>query len=101
VIVARELAAGIGTRTQILRANPPLIYALESIKNALGGWAALSRVGVTTSYVNYVKTRANIGTTDERHAPSDPAAVSSLSAPERRECMKRVRTVIERYASSL
>jgi hypothetical protein len=61
----------------------------------------LSRVGITTSYVNYVKTRANIGTTDERHAPRDPAAVSSLSAPERRECMSRVRTVIERYASSL
>jgi len=121
-IVERELATGRGTRTQVLRANPPLIdalehfiraillpgscipklyKALESIKNALGGWAALSKIGVTKSYVDYVKTRANLGTTDERHAPSDPGAVFSVSTQEKRECMSRVRTIIERYAGSL
>jgi hypothetical protein len=122
VIVERELANGNGIRTQALRANPPLIYAIEhfiravllpgncipelykaveSIKNALGSWADLSKIGVTKSYVDYVKNRANKGTTDERHAPSDPVAVSSVSTQETRECMSRVRTIIERFARSL
>ena len=122
VIVERELASGSGMRAQVLRANIPLIYALEhliraillpgscipelykaleSIKNALGGWLALSKIGVTKSYVDYVKTRANLGTTDERHAPSDLGAVTSVSTQEKRECMSRVRTIIESYAGSL
>jgi hypothetical protein len=122
VIVERELATGRGTRKQVLRADPPLIYALEhfiraillpdncipelykaleSIKNVLGGWGALSEIGVTKDYVDYVKIRANLGTTDERHAPTDPGAVLSVSTQEKRECMSRVRTIIERYADSL
>jgi predicted ATP-dependent serine protease len=120
-IIDSELAAGSKSRAEVLRQVPTLIYALEhfirgvllpqsalpelykaleSVRNALGGWKELAMIGVAKSDVDYVRVRANVQT-DERHAPADLTTVSNLSAAEQRECLRRVRNVIEQYASTL
>jgi hypothetical protein len=121
IIIEHEICAGNPVLLIKLRESIILLYAIEQfIKATLNTHGALAdlykcfeliRSATSSKHstivlgskanITYITSRANQPSNDQRHAPANPAAITTVPDEEVHECFNRMRQIILNFASNL